>query len=165
MAAITVKKRHTIRKSQISTLYKRLEEEIGGSASLFRADRVEKLETDSPITLYLIDRKPLLMEIGSFVFPTLRGAIEHPFQERVVVVDSGAVPFMVKGADVMRPGIVAIADDILADKPILIVEERYKKPLAVAIALMGTTDLKEQERGKVARNIHYVGDVIWNLDF
>ncbi|NYT05532.1 MAG: DUF1947 domain-containing protein [Methanomicrobiales archaeon] len=164
MAALTAKKRHTIRKSDITRLYRRLEEEIGEAAALFRSDRVEMVETTSPFTLYLVEKRPLLMEYDGRVFPTLRGAIERPFACRRIVVDSGAVAFMVKGADVMRPGIVEVSDDVVAAAPVVIIEERHKKPLAIGIALAGAVEIRGMEKGKAARNIHYVGDELWNLE-
>ena len=43
---------------------------------------------------------------------------------------------VVNGADVMRPGIVAVSDDVVAGGPVQIVDERHKKPLAIGVALM-----------------------------
>lgn len=165
MAKITGKKRHSIRKSQMGDLFSALEKEIGESASLFRGASVELLETSSDITLYLIDRKPLLMQRDGFVFPTLKGLLEHPFPQRRVVVDAGAVSFVINGADVMRPGIVSLAEDIVAGRPVHIVEERHMKPLALGIALFDSKEMREKNQGKVIKTFHYVGDDLWNLEF
>ncbi|MEA2035421.1 MAG: RNA-binding protein [Euryarchaeota archaeon] len=165
MSKITAKKRHTLRRSKQSKLYSGLEKQIGTSASLFKTESIEMLETTSDFTLYLINKKPLLMGYKDmWTFPTLRGAVEIPFPERRIVVDSGAVPFMAKGADVMRPGIVSVSDDIKKDLPVVIVEERYKKPLAIAIALYNAEEILNLKTGKAAKNIHSVGDEIWNLE-
>ena len=159
------KKRHSIRKSQITPLFASLEAEIGASASLFRSERVELLETSAGIVVYLIDRKPQLMERNGWVFPTLKGLLEHPFPERRVVVDAGAVPFVVNGADIMRPGIVSVSDDIRSGKPVQVVEERHGKPLAVGTALFDSDELRQKTTGKVVKTIHYIGDDLWNLEF
>lgn len=164
MAKITGKKRHSIRKSVITPLYSALEEEIGESASLFRSERVELLETSAGINLYLIDKKPQLVERDGWVFPTLRGLLEHPFPERKVVVDSGAVPYVVNGADIMRPGIISVSEDIAAGKPVQVVEERFGKPLAIGISLYNAPELKAKSSGKVVKTIYYVGDELWNLE-
>ncbi|MDI6719807.1 MAG: RNA-binding protein [Methanomicrobiales archaeon] len=164
MAAITLKKRHPIRKGEIASLQTRLAEQIGESADLFRSDTVEVAETDSPFRLYLIGRRPLLMEYGGWVFPTLRGAIEHPFPQRHLIVDTGAIPFVIKGADIMRPGIVSFTEDIRAGAPVVVAEERHDKPLAIGVALYDSSEMQRQEKGKMARNIHYVGDDLWNLE-
>ncbi len=164
MPKITVKKRHVIRKSQITELLDRLASEIGPSAELFRSDRIERVETDASVELYLVDKKPLLMASGDWAFPTLRGLVEHPLPERRVTVDVGAIKFVANGADAMRPGIVAIAPDVREGRPVQVIEERYGKPLAVGIALLDAADMERQEKGKSVKSIHYVGDDIWNLE-
>ena len=44
MPKITIKKRHVIRKSQITELLNLLADEIGQSADLFRSDRIERVD-------------------------------------------------------------------------------------------------------------------------
>lgn len=164
MAKINSRKRHTIRKSDLSRLFRQLEEEIGLETDLFRSAKVEVVDTTGDISLYLIEKRPYLMEYQEMVFPTLRGAIAHPFSARNVVVDAGAVRFMAKGADVMRPGIVRVTDDVREGHPVLITEETYGKPLAVGIASLDATEIKAAESGKMVRTYHYVGDELWNLE-
>jgi len=164
MAPLIPRKRHTLRKSEIARIRSMLEEEIGESAALFHSDRVEVVSTSAPWSIYLVDRRPLLMAGEDWVFPTLRGIVERPFQERQLVVDMGAVRFMVNGADVMRPGVVEISDDIRVDRPLQVVDERHHKPLAVGIALADAPEIRRQETGKCARTIHHVGDDLWNLE-
>jgi PUA-domain protein len=164
MPKLKVKKRHAMKKSKAAEVREQLASEIGESASLFSSEKVEMAETDGDVTFILVEKKPLLMEIEGHIFPTLRGAIARPFPERRVVVDSGAVRFMANGADVMRPGIVSVTDDVVADSPVVIVEEQYGKPLAIGIALYDAAEIRHLEKGKAVRNIHYVGDDIWNFE-
>jgi len=164
MAKITARKRHTIRRSELSKLKKNLLAALGDSAALFEADNIEKADTSSGVTLYLIDKIPQIMGSDDWVFPTLRGAVRHPFTNKCVVVDSGAVPFMAKGADLMRPGVISVSPDVRKGEPIAIVEERYKKPLAIAIALFDAEEMEAMETGKVAHSIHHVGDELWNIE-
>ncbi len=164
MAVLAVKKRHTIRKDELAELYALLAREIGPSAEKFRSDRVEMAEIDAPFSLYLVDRKPLLMKRGGWVFPTVRGAIERPFPERTIAVDMGAVPFLAKGADVMRPGVVSVTDDIRKDSPAIVVDERHHKALAVVVALLDGPAIRAEAKGKVAKTVHHVGDVLWALE-
>jgi PUA domain protein len=164
MAALTVKKRHTIRKDELTALYALLAREIGPSAEKFRSDRVETAEIDAPFLLFLVDRKPLLMKRGDWVFPTVRGAIERPFPERNIVVDMGAVPFLAKGADVMRPGIVSVTDDVRKGSPALVVDERHRKPLAVVVANLDGPAIRAEAKGKMAKTVHHVGDALWALE-
>ena len=148
MKKIIVKKRHSIRKSQAEDLLDRLALQIGPSAALFHADMIEILETNAAVALYMVNKKPLLMDTGDWVFPTLKGAVQIPFPERMVTVDAGAIPYVVNGADVMRPGIVAVSDDVVAGNPVQIVDERHKKPLAIGVALMDGPAIRASASGK-----------------
>ena len=164
MKKIIVKKRHSIRKSQAQALLARLFDQIGNSALFFHADMIEVIETNADVSLFLVNKKMLLLDTGDWVFPTLQGAIQFPFPERRVVVDAGAIPYVVNGADVMRPGIVSVSDDVKADSPVQIVDERHGKPLAIGIALFNAPDIRARTSGKMCKNIHHVGDEIWNIE-
>ena len=164
MKKIVVKKRHSIRKSQGADLLLRLEEQIGSSANLFRADMIEVLETNADVSLFMVAKKPLLMDTGAWVFPTLKGAVQIPFPERRVTVDAGAIPYVVNGADIMRPGIVAVTDDVKAGCPVQIVDERHGKPLAIGISLFDAPDLRAGTAGKMVKKFHHIGDEIWTLE-
>jgi PUA domain protein len=45
---------------------------------------------------------------------------------------------------------------------VVVVDERHSKPLAIAVALEDSQTAKSMTRGKIARNIHYVGDRLWS---
>ncbi|MDD4136926.1 MAG: RNA-binding protein [Methanoregula sp.] len=164
MKKIVVKKRHSIRKSQAQELLSRLEREIGPSAMLFHAEMIEVLETNANVSLFMVSKKPLLMATDDWVFPTLKGALQCPFPERRVVVDAGAIPFVVNGADIMRPGIVSCTDDVKAGCPVQIVDERHGKALAIGIALLDAPDLRAGTAGKMVKKFHHVGDEIWAME-
>ena len=74
----------------------------------------------------------------------------------------GAIKFVVNGADIMRPGITKIEDNIEANDFIVIVDENNQKPIAIGISLLNSEDLRNTKDGKHIKNIHYVGDKIWN---
>ena len=164
MKKITIKKRHTIRKGQAADLLTRLAEQIGPAADLFRADTIEVIETSAAISLFLVRKKLFLMDNGTWVFPTLRGAVENPFSERRVAVDAGAIPYVVNGADIMRPGIVSVTDDVKAGFPVQVVDERHGKPLAIGISMYDAPEIRAATGGKMVKKFHYVGDEIWNLE-
>jgi PUA-domain protein len=164
MADIVIKKRHSIRKDEMALILEELKNQIGEGAELFRAERMEKVETDSPFTLYLVNRHPLLMRYHDWVFPTLKGALERPFPQRRVTVDQGAIPFLVNGADVMRPGIRSVTDDVKARAPVVVAEEVHGKPIAVAVSLYDAEQIRQETKGKMCKTIHFVGDLLWRLE-
>jgi PUA domain protein len=164
MGKIIAKRRHPIRKSQVADLIETLRQEIGAAADLFSAKTIEVLETGTQLHIYLVDKEPFLLEKDGILFPSLRGALARPFPERRVVVDMGAVSFVVNGADIMRPGIKEVSPDVKAGRPVQIVDERHGKPLALGVALFDADDLLAQEKGKVVKTFHHVGDDIWNIE-
>jgi len=80
-----------------------------------------------------------------------------------MIVDMGAVPHIVNGADVMRPGIKGFRGEFNEGDFVVVRDERNLRPLAVAIALVGLKECRAMKRGKVAKNIHHVNDRIWKL--
>jgi PUA domain protein len=80
-----------------------------------------------------------------------------------VVVDKGAVAFICRGADVMRPGIVRIEGEFDSGELILIVDEVHGKPVALGVSLMSSKEVGNASRGKMIKTIHHVGDKIWNF--
>lgn len=165
MKKFTIKKRHTIRKGQAAEIVSRLNAQIGAGATNFAADTIEILETSNDnLCFYLINRKPFIMEYDGWIFPTLKGAIERPFEQRRVAVDAGAIPYVVNGADVMRPGITVVSPDVRSQAPVQVVDDRHKKPLAIALALFDAPAILASTSGKMCKTIHFVGDEIWNLE-
>ncbi len=165
MKRLISRKRHTLRKDVIQGLFERVSKETGPGTRDFRSDRVEVIETSGEVRLFLLNGQPFLMEMEGFIFPTLRGLISWQVKSRAVVVDSGAVRFVANGADIMRPGIVSVTDDIQAGTPVQVIEERHGKPLAVGVALAGAEEIRAMSGGKAVRTVHYVGDPLWNLEF
>ena len=86
-----------------------------------------------------------------------------PLRMKEVNEQMGAIPFVTKGADVMRPGIKEIEAGIKKNEFIVIIDEKNKKPLAVGIALFDTEELEQMNSGKAIKNIHYLGDEIWRI--
>lgn len=130
--------------------------------SLSKKDQCELLEGD--IRILLINKQPAFFYYRGKAVPTLKYLQEHNVLP-TVVVDMGAVKFVIKGADIMRPGIKEIAQEIGKDDFIVIVDENNRKPLAVGIALFDSEEMKGIDSGKVVKNIHYLGDEIWRYSF
>ena len=62
----------------------------------------------------------------------------------------------------MRPGIIEIDETIAKDEVIAIIDTNNRKPIAVGVALYSGGEMKLLASGKVIKNIHYVGDKIWD---
>ena len=79
-----------------------------------------------------------------------------------VVVDMGAIQFVCKGANIMRPGIKDFSDFKKGDI-VCVIEESQQKFLAVGIAEMSSDELKEAKKGEVIKNMHYISDNFWEI--
>jgi PUA domain protein len=77
-----------------------------------------------------------------------------------VTVDMGAIKFVCKGANVMRPGITKFSDFESGDI-VCVIEESHKKFLAVGKAKIPSSELDETDRGEVIKNMHYISDNFW----
>jgi PUA domain protein len=77
-----------------------------------------------------------------------------------VMVDMGAVKFMCKGANVMRPGITNYTQ-FEKDDVVCIIEESQHKFLAVGKSLVPSTDMDSMSKGEIVKNMHYISDKYW----
>jgi len=157
---LKIKKRYHLKKKKL----KEFEAKLGPYSSLIPSKtKVEILESDLP-DLILVDGDPLIMILDGEPFPTLKGALKHPLESQVVVVDMGAVKFMASGADVMSPGIVEADPQIHEGDTVIVVDENHHKPLAMGTAIINGQEMVESNKGKAVRTLHYIGDKIWNLE-
>lgn len=79
-----------------------------------------------------------------------------------LVVDRGAVPHISNGADVMRPGVVMLEGSFKKGSLVSVKDQTYRKILAMAEALEDSERINAAERGKIAKNLHHVGDKVWS---
>lgn len=112
--------------------------------------------------IYLINGKPSLVRIGKNVFPTLVFN-EFSASSPKVFIDMGAVPHVCNGANVMAPGIVRFEGEFREGDFVLVMDEKYGKPIAVGESIYDVDTAKKATHGTVVRNVHFVGDKIWNF--
>ena len=122
--------------------------------------RIEVNETEAA-EIFILNGKPLLVRLDGEFFPTLAFKEAFPFISRIVV-DMGAVPYVCKGADVMAPGVVSVKGEFEETDILLVIDERHGKPLAIGVALFNSRAMKNMKHGKIVKNIHHVGDKLWN---
>jgi len=122
---------------------------------------VEQVETGH-MTIYLVNAKPLLAKIEGELVPTLVFSEYFAVAPRIVV-DMGAVPYVCKGANIMRPGIRQFIGSFEKGDFVFVVDEKYAKPLAVGKMLCCRDDAERTTKGSVVKNAHYVGDDLWIL--
>lgn len=144
-------------------MLKEMEKQLGDFSNIVNPkSKVEIIETDLD-DIILIDGSPMIMMIDGEPFPTLKGALELEINSKYVVVDMGAVKFVIKGADIMSPGITDADPNIVKGDLVVIVDETHRKPLATGRSLISGPEMVENREGKAIKNIHHVGDEIWDI--
>jgi PUA domain protein len=121
---------------------------------------IEIIETQKH-KIFCINGLSLLARTGEEVFPTLLFT-EYFSSLPKIVLDMGAVPHVCNGADIMAPGIRKVEGEFREGELVLALDERNRKPIAIARSLFDSETLKTKEKGKVFKNLHYVSDDVWN---
>jgi PUA-domain protein len=112
--------------------------------------------------IYFINNKPLFFNIEKKVVPTLF------FQDFItksskIVVNMGAIPYICNGANVMAPGIVRVEGEFSKGDLVLVVDEKYEKPIAIGESLYDSASIRNTKHGALIKNVHFVTDKIWNF--
>ena len=149
-------KSNLISKSETSALLKTVSERWGMEFPKIKNLKVHQISDDAQI---ITGNGMKILKVNDDYLPFLS---ETKMLERFpnVTVDMGAVKFMCKGANVMRPGIKTFTD-FEKDKLVCIVEESQHKFLAVGKALVSSSELETMEKGEVVKNLHYISDKFW----
>lgn len=135
---------------------KKLVEELRSLGFKEELKQVEKAQFKD-MEVYLVEGKPLCFRKGGRLFPSLHFA--ERFELKKIKVDLGAVPHLLKGADVMAPGIVEMTE-LKEGEIVLVVDEKYGKPIVVGVSLISG---QKPEKGKVVANVHRLGDEVWRM--
>lgn len=157
-----IKNRHFLKSGDVKIFQKRIQDIFPNSNNLFgKHDMIEIGNMEDGTTLYFINGELVFFEISDQLIPFLRVLLKNLIVLPKIVVDMGAIPFIVRGATVMIPGITAADKNIQKNDFVVIVDEKHDKPLAVGLALLDEEDLTGKKKGKGIKNLHYVGDRYW----
>jgi len=156
-----IKSRNVLRKTDQKALVNDIVEAFG-DASSFENKKLEYVESEGQDFIF-VDGEPLLFKTGGKIFPTVKGALKLNPARRRVVVDPGAVRFIINGADTMGPGIVEADPEIKEGDLVIILEKAHGKAIGIGKALVAGKDMVGG-KGKAVKSVHYVGDEIWKLE-
>ena len=126
-----------------------------------------ELPKQKNIKTHDVNEKGLIIT-GNGITAVKIGEVKLPFLDDIpilekfpyVTVDMGAVKFVCKGANIMRPGITKFSD-FESGEIVCIVEESQNKFLAVGKAEMSSKELEDVKKGEVIKNMHYISDIFW----
>jgi PUA domain protein len=82
-----------------------------------------------------------------------------------VRVDKGAIKFVLKGADVMCPGLTSAGGDVSADLPALapvaVYAEGKEHALALGTMKLSGAEVRSVNKGVGIEVLHFAGDDLW----
>jgi len=149
-------KSNLISKSETSALLKTVSEEWGIEFPKIKNLKVHQILDDAQI---ITGKGIKILKINEDYLPFL-SETETLEKFPSVTVDMGAVKFMCKGANLMRPGIRSFTE-FEKDKLVCIVEESQHKFLAVGKSVVSSQEVENMDKGEVLKNLHYISDKFW----
>lgn len=136
---------------------KKLIQELSSRFPNIEAGKVETAVIEDK-DVYLFDETIEFVKDDNGLYPFLASQYVESLPK--VVVDMGAIRFVCNGADVMAPGITEMGEFKEGDF-VVIRDVTHGKALAIGMANKSSADIEASKKGKVIRNIHYVGDKLW----
>ena len=149
-------KSNLISKSETSALLKTISEQWGIEFPKIKNLKVHQILDDAQI---ITGKGVKILKINDDYLPFL-SETETLEKFPSVTVDMGAVKFMCKGANLMRPGIRSFTE-FDKDKLVCIVEESQHKFLAVGKSVVSSQEVGSMDKGEVLKNLHYISDKFW----
>lgn len=136
----------------------------GLDLSKFKKLEVKEFIFDGYV-LYKVGDSTLFFKVKERLVPVLVERYNSSIFSKLasVLVDRGAIPHIANGADVMRPGITRFEGSFNKGDLVIVRDENYRKPIAVGEALEGSEESLKMRKGKVIKNLHYVGDKVWRF--
>lgn len=119
------------------------------------------------------DHLTLLMVGGEIVFfqqrdgpwiPSIRLIHKYPDMLPTMQVDKGALKFILRGSNIMCPGLTSAGgrmDDVDVGTVVKILVDGREHACAVGVTTMSTTEIREKNKDVCIENMHYLNDGIW----
>eukprot|EP00746_Dinoflagellata_sp_MGD_P091552 gnl/MRDRNA2_/MRDRNA2_36278_c0_seq1.p1 gnl/MRDRNA2_/MRDRNA2_36278_c0~~gnl/MRDRNA2_/MRDRNA2_36278_c0_seq1.p1 ORF type:complete len:229 (+),score=42.07 gnl/MRDRNA2_/MRDRNA2_36278_c0_seq1:192-878(+) len=155
-------------RSQILEQYPRLPQECFDTY-IWPKDATMKLaKCKDHINMVVVGGEPIFFQHrdGPW-FPTLKVVHKFPFMMPKVQVDKGAIKFVLRGADVMCPGLTsaggAIPENLEAGTVIQITAEGKENACAVGRLAMSTQEIRTKNVGHCITDTHHMTDGLWCL--
>ncbi len=127
-----------------------------------------KLASNRNFSIIVFNAIPMLFRVNEYeiYIPTLY-ALNYFYNTRgvyilpTVVVDEGAVKPLLRGADVMIPGIRKVITNFSKGQLVSVMHPSEKYFIVVGMALMDSIGIVPNAKGKCIANISHLEDNIW----
>jgi PUA domain protein len=156
-------KRQVVSKHDSRELIGEIERSTGVHLEVPRSAQVEILEPDEETKFVIIDGRFTFVSggPGGGYLPYV-GSADAVGLFPSVSIDEGAVKYIIKGADVMRPGISKYDDWGDAGKLVVVREDQKGRAAAVGRTAVASSEMAELKKGNCVKNLHHAGDKFWN---
>jgi PUA domain protein len=153
-----------LRKDDIKDLRERVEKALAlGELLIPRGSKVEGFSFNGGEVFSVNDDPSFYVGSDGSIIPLLIHTLKSNVPLPRITVDMKAVPHICNGADVFRPGVRNIDVSIKLGQTVIVVDEKNQKPICVGTGLMEGKSMQGVRQGKVVRNVHYVGDALWDF--
>ena len=142
------------------TISKKEKQELSASINTVVIGDKETVQYDDKKGIYYIDGEPFMALTGDDIIPLLRYKQHDYTRMPSIIVDMPAVPHIINGANLLRPGITAM-EEYDQGSIIIVRDENNKVPIAVMKSLYDSTTIMSMDKGKVALSLHHVNDRLW----
>ncbi|AFL67255.1 DUF1947 domain-containing protein [Desulfurococcus amylolyticus] len=111
----------------------------------------------------LVNKTPALLKHSDQWIPCLRYLLKNPQHSITlpsIIVDKGAVQALLRGADLMVPGIRSIIGGFKAGDIVAIIDEETRRAIAIGSALIDSEVIKNGsvKKGKAVKILHHLND-------
>jgi predicted RNA-binding protein (TIGR00451 family) len=154
-------KRQVVSKHDSRELIAEVERSTGAHLEVPRSAQVEILEPDEESKFVIIDGRFTFVG-GADGYVPFVGSAEAVGLLPSVTIDEGALKYIIKGADVMRPGISKYDDWGEAGRLVVVREEKKGRAAAVGRTSVPSSEMAELKKGNCVKNLHHAGDKFWN---
>lgn len=121
------------------------------------------------LNMVVVNNVPLFFNVrdGPYM-PTLRLLHQYPNIMKKFQVDTGAIKFVLSGANIMCPGLTSpggvLDPEVEAETPVAIYAEGKQHALAIGFTKMSAKDIKAINKGIGVDNMHYLNDGLWKME-
>ena len=154
-------KRHFASKHDSRDYIERIQQAYGRPLDLQKSSQVELIEPEDGVRFLVVDGKYTFVEMGETIVPFV-GSREVIDGMPAVRIDDGAVKYILKGADVMRPGISSYDDWGDKDRLVIVRDQAKGRGLAVGRSMVASSEMQSLSKGACVKNVHHAGDKAWD---
>jgi PUA domain protein len=153
-------KRHFASKHDSRDYIEKVQTSCGLTLDVPRSAQVEIIEPDEGVRFLVVDGRFTFVQLGETILPfvgskALIGLLPS------IYIDEGAVKYILKGADVMRPGISKFDEWGEKEKLLVIRDLGKERGLAVGRSLVPSSEMAGMTKGNCVKNLHHAGDRAW----